>query len=173
MAFRDDSSQPEGVVRPRFFRHLLGSAAALLLSQAPAAQAESPSSLASSRAEIERVTVTGSAGSYLFRVTVRSPDRGCGHYADWWEVVTPEGELVYRRVLKHSHPNEQPFTRSGGPVPVAADQVVIVRAHMKPGGYGGTAYKGTAASGFQAAYPAEGFAEGLARQAPLPESCAR
>jgi hypothetical protein len=160
-------------VTRRFFRHLLGSFAALLLSQAPAVLAESPSSPASPRAEIERVTVTGSAGSYLFRVTVRSPDRGCGRYANWWEVVTPEGELVYRRVLKHSHPNEQPFTRSGGPVPVAADQVVIVRAHMEPGGYGGRAYKGTAASGFQAAYLAEGFAEGLARQAPLPESCAR
>jgi hypothetical protein len=85
--------------------------------------------------------------------------------------VTPEGELVYRRVLAHSHTHEQPFTRSGGPVPVAADQVVIVRAHMKPGGYGGTAYEGTAASGFRAARLAEGFAEGLAREAPLPESC--
>ena len=155
-----------------FFRHLLGSLGVLLLSPAFSTLAESPSAPTSSGADVERVTVKGSAGSYLFRVTVRSPDRGCGRYANWWEVVTPEGELVYRRVLKHSHVAEQPFTRSGGPVPVAADQVVIVRAHMEPGGYAGTVYQGTAASGFQVARVDEGFAAGLARKAPLPESCA-
>jgi hypothetical protein len=172
MVRRNGPFRREGDVTRSFFRHLLGSVGALLLSAAPFALAESPSPPTSSRADVERVAVTGSAGSYLFRVTVRSPDRGCGQYANWWEVVTDEGELVYRRVLKHSHTNEQPFTRSGGPVPVAADQVVIVRAHMEPGGYGGTAYKGTAASGFRVARLAEGFAAGLARKAPLPESCA-
>jgi hypothetical protein len=156
-----------------FVRHLLGSVGAVLLSVAPFARAESPSAPTSSRADVERVAVTGSSGSYLFQVTVRSPDRGCGQYASWWEVVTAEGELVYRRVLKHSHIDEQPFTRSGGPVPVAADQVVIVRAHMEPGGYGGTAHKGTAASGFRVTQLAEGFAADLARKAPLPEGCER
>ena len=155
-----------------FFRRLLAPVGAFLLSPALFAMAELPSPATSSRADVERVAVTGSAGSYLFQVTVRSPDRGCGQYASWWEVVTPEGELVYRRVLKHSHTSEQPFTRSGGPVSVAADQVVIVRAHMEPGGYGGTAHKGTAASGFRVARLAEGFAAGLAGRAPLPESCA-
>jgi hypothetical protein len=155
-----------------FFHHRLGLLVGLLLLPASSALTESTSPPTSSRADVERVVVTGSAGSYLFRVTVRSPDQGCGQYANWWEVVTDEEELVYRRVLKHSHTKEQPFTRSGGPVPVAADQVVIVRAHMEPGGYGGTAYKGTAASGFQVARLAEGFAAGLARKAPLPESCA-
>ena len=155
-----------------FFRRLLALVGALLLSPALFAMAESPSPATSSRADVVRVAVTGSAGSYLFQVTVRSPDLGCGQYASWWEVVTPEGELVYRRVLQHSHADEQPFTRSGGPVPVEADQVVIVRAHMEPGGYAGTVYPGTAASGFQVARVDEGFAAGLARKAPLPESCA-
>jgi hypothetical protein len=127
---------------------------------------------AAARAEVEKVAVMGSAGSYLFRVTVRSPDRGCDQYASWWEIITPEGELVYRRVLKHSHVSEQPFTRSGGPVPVAADQVVIVRAHMSPGGYGGSVQKGTVASGFRAAVVPEDFAASLATAAPLPKRCA-
>lgn len=152
-------------------RHLPGSLTVLMLSSLAVAAAKSTPAQTSSRADVERVSVLGSAGSYLFKVTVRSPDQGCGQYASWWEVVTPDGELVYRRVLKHSHVDEQPFTRSGGPVPVTADQVVIVRAHMEPGGYGGVVRRGSAASGFQAARIAEGFAAGLARDDPLPKSC--
>lgn len=51
---------------------------------------------------------------------MRSPDRDCGLYADWWEVVGEDGRLLYRRILMHSHPDEQPFTRPGGPVAIAA-----------------------------------------------------
>ena len=50
-------------------------------------------------AKVTEVTATGSANNYTFAVTVSSPDTGCDRYADWWEVVTPEGELIYRRVL--------------------------------------------------------------------------
>lgn len=46
--------------------------------------------------------------------------------------------------------NEQPFTRSGGQVPVTADQVVWIRAHFHPTGYGGIAYMGSVQEGFQA-----------------------
>ncbi|HJN27098.1 MAG TPA: hypothetical protein QF604_04200 [Candidatus Latescibacteria bacterium] len=42
-------------------------------------------------------------------------------------MVTTEGQLLYRRVLLHSHTNEQPFARSGSPVPIASDQQVWVR----------------------------------------------
>jgi hypothetical protein len=146
---------------------LLGASAS---AEEVSAEEESPASVA---AHVEKVAVMGSAGSYLFQVTVRSPDRGCDQYANWWEIVTPEGELIYRRVLKHSHVAEQPFTRSGGPVPVVADQVVIVRAHMSPGGYGGTAREGTVATGFRGVALPEGFAAALAQSAPLPESCRR
>jgi hypothetical protein len=63
-------------------------------------------------------------------------------------VLDENGSLLYRRVLLHSHTNEQPFTRSGDPVPINEEQVVIVRAHFHPDGYGGAALKGTVQQGF-------------------------
>ena len=81
-------------------------------------------------ADVIGISVSGDPGSYTFSVTVESPDTGCGQYADWWEVVSPEGRLIYRRVLLHSHVDEQPFTRSGGPVDVQPSETVIVQAHM-------------------------------------------
>lgn len=123
-------------------------------------------------AHVVSVEVRGEPGAYEFRVGIRSADAGCGRYADWWEVVSEDGRLLYRRVLLHSHVEEQPFVRSGGPVPIDATTVVWVRAHMSDGGYGGTAFKGSVEKGFARAPLAPGFAAGLARQAPLPEGCA-
>ena len=68
-----------------------------------------------------QVSVSGSAQSYTFSVTLRSSDTGCDHYADWWEVLSSDGELIYRRVLLHSHVDEQPFTRSGTLIDVQED----------------------------------------------------
>ncbi|MCA9661949.1 MAG: hypothetical protein KC486_26660 [Myxococcales bacterium] len=87
--------------------------------------------------------------------------------------MTPSGALVYRRILAHSHVDEQPFTRSGGPVEVGADDEVIVRAHMNPGGYGGQALRGSASGGFSvdATVTAE-FAAALETAPPLPDGCA-
>jgi len=132
---------------------------------------KTPAEDASATADVEAVSVSGSEGSFSFNVTVRSPDRDCSQYADWWEVLGEDGALLYRRVLNHSHPDEQPFARSGSPIPVAGDQVVIVRAHMNPGGYGGAAMKGTAGGGFEAAEVAGDFAAGVEATAPLPEEC--
>ena len=80
----------------------------------PEVQPESPTS----QAEVLSVNPNGEPGNYSFSVTISSPDEGCSQYADWWEVISLDGELVYRRVLHHSHVAEQPFTRSGGPVPI-------------------------------------------------------
>lgn len=122
-------------------------------------------------ADVTAVTTSGDAGAYTFSITISSPDTGCEQYADWWEVVSEDGELQYRRVLLHSHVSEQPFTRSGGPVDIAADETVIVRAHMNTGGYGGAALRGSVDAGFEAYRPEPAFAAALASRDPLPEGC--
>ena len=94
-------------------------------------------------ADVLAVQATGQPGAYEFSVSIRSPDKGCAQYADWWEVVSKDSKLLYRRVLLHSHVDEQPFTRSGGPVPIQPDTVVWVRAHMNNSGYGGIAFMGS------------------------------
>lgn len=123
-------------------------------------------------ADVTDVTVSGDPGAYTFNVTVRSPDTGCDQYADWWEVLSEDGDLLYRRILLHSHVDEQPFSRSGGAVPVDADTTVVVRAHMNSGGYSGVALRGSAASGFVVAELVEGFAAAIESAPPLPSGCA-
>ncbi len=126
----------------------------------------------SGSSDVLAVRVAGEPNAYQFSVEVASPDTGCDQYADWWEVVSEEGELIYRRTLLHSHIDEQPFTRSGGPVPIGPDAVVIVRAHMYPGGYGGRAMRGSVADGFEAWDAAADFAPELEKAAPQPPACA-
>lgn len=124
------------------------------------------------RADVTAVSASGAPGAYELAVTIASPDRGCEQYASWWEVISPEGQLLYRRILGHSHVDEQPFTRSGGPAPIAADERVIVRAHMAPGGYGGGAMQGSVSAGFTPVDLATDFAAALAERDPLPDGCA-
>ncbi|MEM6354036.1 MAG: hypothetical protein AAF766_25105 [Cyanobacteria bacterium P01_D01_bin.14] len=114
---------------------------------------------------------TQSPGNYTFAVTLASPDTGCEQYANWWEVVTEEGDLVYRRILAHSHIEEQPFQRSGGPVELQPDQTVIVRGHMDPDGYGTQAMQGSVEAGFTEVMLPEGFAADLAEAEPQPSGC--
>jgi hypothetical protein len=124
------------------------------------------------RADVMAVSASGEPGAYRFLVTVRSPDRGCARYASFWEVVRADGTLAYRRILEHSHADEQPFARAGGPVPVAADETVVVRAFLHPDGYGGAMLRGTVRGGFQPWTDAPAsFAPDLARAAPQPSGC--
>jgi len=75
---------------------------------------------------------------YRFDVTVRHADEGWDHYADAFEIVTPEGTVLGTRTLYHPHVDEQPFTRSldGVEIPENVTEV-IVRAHDSVHGYGG------------------------------------
>jgi hypothetical protein len=84
-------------------------------------------------------------GTWTFHVTVEHPDTGWDDYADGWDVVTPDGQVLkadensqYTRTLLHPHENEQPFTRSqsGIAIPDGVTQV-RVRAHDLVDGYGG------------------------------------
>ncbi|NIA67249.1 hypothetical protein HBA54_01430 [Pelagibius litoralis] len=76
--------------------------------------------------------------TWRFSVTVRHADEGWDHYADRWQVLTPDGKVLGTRVLLHPHEAEQPFTRSLGGVVIPAEiDQVIVRAHDSVHGDGG------------------------------------
>lgn len=77
-------------------------------------------------------------GSYQFSVTLRHADRGWKHYADNWEILSPDGKVLGTRVLLHPHDNEQPFTRSLGGIRIPAGITrVRVRGHDKVHAHGG------------------------------------
>lgn len=100
-------------------------------------------------ADVISVQVKGNPGAYQFEVEVASPDTGCDQFADWWEIFDEDGNLIYRRILLHSHVNEQPFVRSGGPVDLSDTTIVYVRAHMNSFGYGGKIMTGSVQNGFK------------------------
>ncbi|MGB0683422.1 MAG: hypothetical protein ACPGOV_11965 [Magnetovibrionaceae bacterium] len=66
-------------------------------------------------------------GLWTFSVTLRHADTGWEHYANAWDVRTPDGQVLGKRVLYHPHVDEQPFTRSlaGVAVPEELSEVVI------------------------------------------------
>lgn len=66
-------------------------------------------------------------GTFVFDVTVRSPDAGWDQYADLWEIVAPDGTVLGSRTLAHPHVDEQPFTRSlrGVVLPEDIEQVTV------------------------------------------------
>lgn len=122
-------------------------------------------------AEVSDVSVSGEENEYSFSVTIKSPDTGCDQYADWWEVFDTNGGLIYRRILAHSHVNEQPFTRSGGPVEISKDSEVYIRVHMNNSGYSNKVFKGSVENGFVPEDLDIGFAKELEEVSPLPEGC--
>jgi hypothetical protein len=88
------------------------------------------------QANIIDVKVTNNQGSYRFDVTIEHDDTGWDHYADGWEVLTPAGDVLGKRVLAHPHVNEQPFTRSLSGVRIPQDvSAVTIRAHDSIHGY--------------------------------------
>ena len=123
-------------------------------------------------AQITNVTTSSEENQYTFNVTIASPDLGCNQYANWWEVIDLNGNLIYRRVLGHSHVEEQPFTRSGGPVSISKDTKVYIRAHMNTTSYGNVVFAGSVADGFSSTTLDVEFAKELEETAPLPSGCA-
>jgi len=90
-------------------------------------------------ADVVAVKPTRESGnSWRFDVTVKSNDRGWDYYADAFEVLTPDGRLLGRRILVHPHETEQPFTRELSGVKIPPEiKTVVVRARHKPRGYDG------------------------------------
>ncbi len=104
-------------------KHLL----AVLLLLAPASYAGEVS--------IVEVSVECST-SCTFSVTLEHADQGWDHYANLWEVLTLDNQLLKSRVLHHPHVNEQPFTRSLSAVLIPDDlSQVKIRARDSKHGY--------------------------------------
>lgn len=80
--------------------------------------------------KIENVVVKElSENSYRFSVTLLHADTGWDHYADEWQVIDAEENILGSRILAHPHVNEQPFTRSSGPITIPANlTTVYIRA---------------------------------------------
>ena len=114
--------------------------------QAPIETSPPPATEERGNADVLHVrAVQASDERWTFYVTVEHPDTGWEDYADGWDVLTPDGEVIkpdpdspFTRLLLHPHENEQPFTRSqsGIVVPVGVSRV-LVRAHDLVDGYGG------------------------------------
>lgn len=121
-------------------------------------------------ADVVAVKVRGAPGDYRVTVTVRSPDTGCEGFADWWELVSTDGVLRHRRILRHSHVSEQPFSRDGGPIDVPPDEILWARAHFSAGGYG-RAFTGSLGGDWAPAEPPEGLGPGVEGAAPQPGRC--
>ena len=83
--------------------------------------------------------------SWTFSVTVQHPDTGWEDYADGWDIVIPDGEVIkpdpkseFTRTLLHPHVDEQPFTRSQSGIYIPSDITIVrVRAHDLVDGFGG------------------------------------
>lgn len=137
------------------------------------AMTEATAGSSAAYAHVTDVQVSGNPGATTFAVTVRSPDTGCEQFANWWEVLDEDGALVYRRILGHSHVEEQPFSRSGGPVDAGASDRLFVRAHMQPTGYGGTLFVGTIDDGFDVVPVGDPVPDRRVEDAePQPDACA-
>ena len=81
---------------------------------------------------------TADPGYFDLDVTLRHADTGWDHYANRWEVLAPDGQVIATRVLAHPHVHEQPFTRGLGRVRIPGEYTwVKVRAHDLVHGYGG------------------------------------
>ncbi|CCQ73721.1 hypothetical protein [Magnetospira sp. QH-2] len=84
---------------------------------------------------VDADVVRSGDGSYRFDVTLRHGDEGWDHYANQWQIVAPDGQVLGTRTLLHPHVNEQPFTRSLGGVriPPGVDHVDVMARDSKHG----------------------------------------
>ncbi|MEO0532678.1 MAG: hypothetical protein AAF215_02280, partial [Cyanobacteria bacterium P01_A01_bin.123] len=144
------------------------------------------------------IQVMGNAGSYTFEVSVQSPDEDCDNYADWIEIITPNGMLKGREVYTHPHLGNLTFTATLSSLEIQPSDEVIVRAHFhgiyasgedplidivfrdqmgggryEKSGYTDQALRGSVAEGFRSVRISEHYAKWLEKAEPLPvwEDC--
>ena len=110
----------------------------------PAITAVAPASKGFADVEFVKA-VQSTDGTWTFHVTVQHPDTGWDDYADGWDVLTPDGQVLkitpddpFTRLLLHPHVGEQPFTRSQSGIRIPNGVTsVMVRAHSLVRGFGG------------------------------------
>jgi hypothetical protein len=74
-----------------------------------------------------KIQASGGDNSFRIDVTLEHADEGWDHYANRWDVLDENGELLGSRTLHHPHVNEQPFTRSLTlTIPESVKKVTIV-----------------------------------------------
>jgi len=85
---------------------------------------------AAGKASVVHATVSrGVGGTFSFTATVKHADTGWKHYANKFEILSPDGKVLNTRVLYHPHVDEQPFTRGSGSVKIPPGITsVIIRA---------------------------------------------
>ena len=87
-----------------------------------------PTSLVAGEAAVLDATARANPdGTYAISATIAHADTGWEHYANKWEVVGPNGQVIDTRTLFHPHVGEQPFTRSLARVviPIGVTEVTI------------------------------------------------
>jgi len=94
------------------------------------------------KADVLNATIKHLGGDrYRIDTTVKHEDAGWEHYADRWDVLDTEGNVLDSRVLAHPHDKEQPFTRSLTLTIPAGITSVIIRANDSVHGLGGIEFE--------------------------------
>ncbi|MEM9121346.1 MAG: hypothetical protein AAGD09_26210, partial [Cyanobacteria bacterium P01_F01_bin.56] len=145
------------------------------------------------------VNVLGQPSDYQFEVTVQSHDENCERYADWVEVLTPDGMLKGRQVFEQPHDvnaqNDFTFAATISGLDLQADEEVVIRSHFHGdyvsgddplldsvlrerggmretyvrGGYTDQALRGSVAEGFRSVRLSRQYAQWLENDEPLPQ----
>lgn len=78
-------------------------------------------------------------GSWTISVSIQHPDTGWDHFANGWQVLTPDGTVIGYRALAHPHVDEQPFTRSLSGVQIPGDvRAVLIQPRCTMDGWAAT-----------------------------------
>ncbi len=100
-----------------------------------------PATLFAGEADVVDVTIQ-SLGNGKFRInaTLRHADTGWDHYADRWDVLDEQGNVIGVRDLAHPHVNEQPFTRSVTVTIASTIKTITIRANDSVHELGGATF---------------------------------
>ncbi len=86
---------------------------------------------------LSTLLMLGTANAGEVSVKASHADSGWEHYADRFEILSPDEKVLGTRVLHHPHVDEQPFTRSLQGLKVPPElKTVLVRGHDNVHGEG-------------------------------------